>query len=471
MCTAAGCVEVIAALKGVTASRLRDSSKCVMRGAYTPRLRCLELRWLERSRFARTFSMNAIGIVFAGVLLVTANRSFSQGTAGTDPEIIRLAQQAESDLHNKRLEQAAAEYQKILALDPDNISAHSNLGLANYLQGKFAPAAIEFRTALRLKPDLWNIVALCGLSEARTADNADATAHLEDAFQHVNEPSLRMAVGKQLFSILFGAGELNRAAGVVEELKRLDPTNIDVLYAAHQVYSLLADNTFVAMAQLDPDSARMYQLRGDRMAQIGNMQGAVAAYRLAIVRDPHLSGVHFALGEVLSISRNADERAEAESEYAMALTDNPLDEKAECRLGDIEMQRPNLEGAAQHYQRALQLQPNDPDANEGYGMVLLASDSSREARNYLSRAVQLDPTNVTAYYHLSEASRKSGDLDASKREMEEFLKLKAQRENLKRSFDDLPLHAARQASQGQEVHTPETAVPQGTTDVHNKSNP
>ena len=471
MCTAAVCVEVRAAMKDVTTSRLRYPSRYAIRCVYALRFRRLELQRPEHNRFARIFSMDVIGILLVCWLLIAANRSSCQRVAGTDREIVRLAEQAEADLHNQRLEQAAAEYQKILALDPSNISAHSNLGLANYLQGKFASAAIEFRTALRLKPDLWNIVALCGLSEVKTADNADATAHLEDAFQHVNEPSLRMAVGKQLFSILFGAGELNRAASVVEELKRLDPTNVDVLYAAHQVYSLLADDAFVAMAQLGPDSARMSQLRGDRMAQMGNMQGAVAAYRLAIERDPHLSGVHFALGEVLSISRNADERAEAENEYAMALTDNPLDEKAECRLGDIEMQRPNLKGAAQHYQRALQLQPNDPDANEGYGMVLLASDSSREARNYLSRAVQLDPTNVTAYYHLSEASRKSGDLDASKREMEEFLKLKAQRENLKRSFDDLPLHAARQASQGQEVHTPETAVPQGTTDVHNKSNP
>jgi cytochrome c-type biogenesis protein CcmH/NrfG len=464
-------VGVIVTVKGVTTSRLRHPSNCAIRSPLALRSYSLELPQHESGSFARTFSVNAISILFVGLLLATASRSLCQGTTKANPDIVRLAEQAESDLHNQKLEQAAAEYQKILAIDPNNISAHSNLGLANYLQGKFAPAAIEFRTALRLKPDLWNIAALCGLSEAKTADNTGAAVHLEQAFQHVTVPSLRIAVGKQLFSIVFEAGELNRAAGVVEELRRLDPANIDVLYAAHQVYSLLADNAFMAMAQVGPDSARMYQLRGDRMAQIGNMQGAVAAYRLAIERDPHLSGVHFALGEVLSISRNADERAEAENEYVKALQDNPLDEKAECRLGDIEMQRSNLKGAVQHYQRALQLQPNDPDANEGYGMALLASDSSQAARSYLSRAVQLDRSNVTAYYHLSEASRKSGDLDAAKREMEEFLKLKAQRVSLKRSFDDLPLHAARQSGLGQEVQAPQTVAPQGTTEGNNKSNP
>ncbi len=415
-----------------------------------------------------------LGILLAWLLLgllPSCQRASAQEITKTNPEIVRLAQQAESDLHSQKLAQAAAEYQRILALDPDNIGAHSNLGLANYLQGKFVPAAAEFRIALRLKPDLWNITALCGLSEVKTGDNADAAVHLEQAFEHVTDPSLRLAVGKQLFGILLEAGELNRAARVVDELKSLDPANIDVLYAAHQVYSLLADKSFVTMAELEPDSARMFELRADRMAQIGNIEGAIQAYRLAIQRDPHLSGVHFALGDALSVSLNDAERAEAEGEYEKALEDNPLDEKAECRLGDIEMQRSNLKGAAQHYQRALQLQPDDPDANEGYGMVLLASDSSLEARNYLSRAVQLDPTNVTAYYHLSEASRKVGDLDAAKREMEEFLKLKAQRESLKRSFDDLPLQAARQANQGQEEPAPPKAAPQATTGEHNKPNP
>lgn len=226
----------------------------------------------------------------------------------------------------------------------------------------------------------------------------------------------------------------------------------------------------MAIAQRDPDAARMFQLRGDRMAQIGNTEGAIVAYRLAIARDTHLSGVHFALGETLSVSRNADERAAAEAEYKSALADNPLDEKAECRLGDIEMQRSNQQGAREHYQRALQLEPDDPDANEGYGLVLLASDSNQDPRTYLSRAVQLDPANIAAYYHLSQASRKAGDRDAAKREMDEFLKLKAQRENLRRSFDDLPLQAARRAAQSQDEQAQPMTAPQGTSDGRDKSN-
>jgi tetratricopeptide (TPR) repeat protein len=245
--------------------------------------------------------------------------------------------------------------------------------------------------------------------------------------------------------------------------------NIDVLYAAHQVHSMLADKAFMTMAQHDPDSARMYQLRGDRMAQIGNIEGAIGVYRLAIAHDPHLSGAHYSLGEALSISRNESERAEAEAEYKRALIDNPMDEKAECRLGDIETQRSNAQGAAQHYRRALELAPDDPDANEGYGIVLLNQDSVPDARHYLSRAIQLDPGNLVAHYHLSLANRKAGDVEAAKREMDEFLKLKTNRDNLKHSFDDLPLQVVRQDSQERSGNAPSKAIPEGATSIENKS--
>jgi len=413
-------------------------------------------------------------VLFASLILALNgcdDEIFAQAPADAAPEIARLAHQAEIDLHNQKPALAVVEYQKILSLDPNDISARSNLGLAYYLQNDFTHAVGEFKIALNRKPDLWNIAALCGLSQAKTGGNADAVLNLQLAFQHVTDPSLRFAVGKQLFTLLLEGGDLIPAAEVVGQLQQLEPKNVDVLYASHQIYSLLADKSFLAMAQLDPDSARMFQLRGDQLAQIGNMRGAIAAYRLAVERDPHLTGAHFALGEVLSVSQDASERAEAEVEYRKALADNPLDEKAECRLGDIELQRSNTQNASQHYKRALDLQPNDPDANEGIGMVLLMLDSSQEARIYLSRAVQLDPTNVAAYYHLSEASRKAGDLDAAKREMEEFLKLKAQRDKLKRSFNDLPLQIHRQANQGQEVQAPLNAAPPETTDEHNKPNP
>jgi len=48
---------------------------------------------------------------------------------------------------------AAAEFQKLLALQPDRAQNHADLGLALEASGKLADAAGEFQTALRLEPD------------------------------------------------------------------------------------------------------------------------------------------------------------------------------------------------------------------------------------------------------------------------------------------------------------------------------
>ena len=385
-------------------------------------------------------------LLCAVVASVLPHSSLVSRAQASSEEIARLEGDAQSDLRAQKPELAIVAYKKILALDPANMGAHSNLGLAYYLHGDFAPATSEFNIALRSQAEQWNSVALCGISEANIGQNRNAAAHLDQAFQHVEDPELRLAVGQRLFSLLFEGGDLERAAETIGRLGQIAPKNIDVLYAAHEVYSLLDSRIFVSMTQLAPDSARIYQLRGDRMAHIGNQKAAISAYRHAIDRDPHLPGVHFQLGEMLSASAVDAERAQAEDEYRKELADHPQNEKSECRLGDIDMQRSDVAGATQHYLRALQLQPDDSDANEGYGMALLAADSSLQARAYLRRAIELDPTNVTAHYHLSQASRKAGEVEAAKREMDEFLRRKAERERLKHTFEDLPIQVMRETS-------------------------
>ena len=407
-----------------------------------------------------------------GLLLVAFgswNPVLGQVTIPNEEPAVQIARQAQADLQNHKLDLAVEEYRKLLSLDPANVNAHANLGVAYYLQKQFDQAAEQFETSLHAQPDLWNISALCGFSEKQLGRNSKAIIYLTQAFEHVDDHGLRFAAGKQLFSLLFEAGELRKSADVVDRLRKLEPENAEILYAAHQVYSSQATEVFLSMARLRPDSPQMYQIMGDQMAQLGNIQGAISAYRQVLSRDPHLPGAHYELGQLLSTSPSAPQRALAQAEFQQALIDNPLDEKAECGLGDLEMERSNLNGASEHYKRALELQPNDAEANEGLGMVLLAMNSNQEASTYLNRAVQLDPTNVTGHYHLSQVSRKIGDLDAAKREMQEFLKLKAQKETLEHTFHDLRTQGNQQTQHAPDNHATTGAAPESKTAGQSKN--
>ena len=371
----------------------------------------------------------------------------------------QVAEQAKAYLQNGKPDLAIVEYQKIIALEPGNVDAQANIGVAYYMEQAFPQAAQHLALALSQKPDLWNIVALLGMSEKQLAQNAEAQAHLEQAFAHVQEKDLHTAVGKQLFVLYIQAGKLIQAANVAGQLQQANPSDVDILYAAHQVYSELAGTTLYSIALLEPDSARMYQSKGDQLAQLGSTAGAIAAYRQALQRDPHLPGAHYQLAEIMSVSTSAAERAEAEAEYKAALSDNHLDEKAECGLAALALQRSDFQKAAQIYAQAVRLQPDDPAANEGLGRSLMSLDQLKEAKPYLEHAVALDPTRGSAHYRLSLLDRRLGDSAAAKQEMDEFVRLREGQEKIEQTLKDMHVQLVTQIQRDRNVEASEDMPP------------
>ena len=396
-------------------------------------------------------------VVFA--LAISSAQQLRGQTSLIGEQIKAKAEQAQANLQDRKLELAIREYLEILAVDPNNVSAHANIGVAYYMENSFKQAAEHLGTALNRQHTLWNSMALLGMSEKQLGRNIQAEAHLKEAYAHVEDKELHTAVGKQLFILYIQAGKLIQAADVVGQLQRANPSDVDILYSAHRVYSELANTTLYSIAVLEPDSARMYQSKGDQLAQQGNTTAAIAAYRQALQRDPHLPGAHYELAEIMSTSISSAERAQAETEYRSALTDNPLDEKARCGLASIEVERSDFEIASQDYAEAIRLQPDDPAANDGLGMVLVTLGEVKQARPYLEHGVQLDSTNGRAHYQLSLVDHKLGDAAAAKHEMDEFLKLKVGQERIKQTLKDMHGQLLMQIQKDRNVDASTDTVP------------
>src|SRR6185436_17474115 len=125
-------------------------------------------------------------------------------------------------------------------------------------------------------------------------------------------------------------------------LKQLKPTDPDVLYAAHRVYSDLAGETMLGVAMTAPKSARMHQMMAHELARQGLTEGAILHYREALKLAPSLPGLHFELAEVLNRSSNPVDQDEVEKEYQAALAENSSDGKTESRLGDVALRKTDL---------------------------------------------------------------------------------------------------------------------------------
>jgi cytochrome c-type biogenesis protein CcmH/NrfG len=346
----------------------------------------------------------------------------------------RLAQQY---LRQQRPDLAIPELQKLVDLDPGNVEARGNLGVLLFFRGDYKQAVPHLREAVRLQPDLWKVQALLGMAEEHTADFAAAQKDMEASFPLIQDQKLKIQVGLELVGLYNAGSDLDDAAGMVTQLRKAYPDDTEVLYAAYRTYADLSGESMVALSLVAPDSAQMHQVMAHEEIKEGNTNGAVAQFRAAIKLDPHLPSVHYELAELLNTSQDAAVKEEAEKEFRAALTENPGDEKAECRLGEIDVHKGNTAQAFQEYSRAVELQPADDDARLGLARTLIDMDQPAKAQAMLEQAIQLEPTNAVAHYRLATLYREQGRIEDAKRELELYRKFKDLKEKLRAVYKDL----------------------------------
>jgi len=186
----------------------------------------------------------------------------------------------------------------------------------------------------------------------------------------------------------------------------------------------------------------MYQVMAHGLARRGDSATAIKSYREALKIDPNLPGLHFELAEMLSnLPTTVQTRAEAKSEYETAILQNPLDEKAIVRLGQMADNNNDLPKAHDLYARAVSLEPSDPAANEGLAKVLVAMNQPEEAGKFLERAEELDPSNPVVHFRLGTLYRQLGRTDDMKREIDAYQKYKKLKEKLRSTYHDMHLDA------------------------------
>ncbi len=406
--------------------------------------------------------MAKLGLASAGFVLMLATAlCLSQTAEGKlddkQQQFAAHIQKARGYLDAKQPALAIPEFQAAVVIDPENVDAQANLGVLLYFQGKAADSIPHFRAALaghkeEGQPGLAKIQGLLGMAENRTQDFADARKDMEAALaalalgpsqiqssegQRPEDRHFQVQLGLELVGLDTESGDLEKAAAIIAQLRKADPANAELLYAAFRTYSDLAGESMLALSLAAPDSAQMHQLLAHEDTRQGNTTAAVGQYRKAIAINPHLPGVHFELAELLSTSSDEAVKKEAEQEYRTALRENPQDEKSILRLAEIDAKKGNAKQSYDEYTKAVELQPADADAKLGLAKTLIAMNQADKALPLLENAVQLEPTNATVHYRLATLFRTMGRADDAKREMDLYKKFKEMKEKLNALYKEL----------------------------------
>ena len=370
------------------------------------------------------------------VVLIFFVHSFAQNTL-TSPKReneVHLAR-ARQAVADQQLDAAVLEINTILATDPNNIEARGDLGVVQFLQGKYAEATPNLRAALRVQPSLWKAQAILGLCEKAQGKLDSAKALLETSFPHLQDPKLQIRAGMALVELDYQQRDMEKALGILGTLQKLDPANVEVLYVVYRLHSDLAAHASDTLALIAPNSARMHQVLAQHLVNEGDAKGAITQYREALRIDPRLPGVHFELGEaILQDSMSEPSQQDAQKEFVAALALNPSDAKSECRMGALFSLRGENESALQHYSNAAKLVPTESEAQVGWGKVLMDLGQTEKAQEHLLVALHLDPQNAQAHYRLSQLYRQLGRTAEAKREFSSFGELRKAEERIRDAY-------------------------------------
>jgi tetratricopeptide (TPR) repeat protein len=287
---------------------------------------------------------------------------------------------------------AAAAYRAFLKLRPDEVGAHSNLGVVLVKLGRYDEAISEYQAAFRLAPEDTRIgvnLALALVKSGRLAEAAESFESLHRQMPQERQITLLLADSQ------LQLGNDDRVVELLEPLARTDNSDLSIAYMLGMAL-LRKQRIGEGQVLLDRilgngDTAEARFLLGTRMFETGDYPAAIGKLASAIDLNPDLPGLESLYGRALLATGDPDGASAA---FRRELVSNPNDFPANLALGQILLVRKQFEDAKPVLDRALSLRPKSADAAIARGELLAATNQLDQARTQLEAARQLAPDSL-----------------------------------------------------------------------------
>lgn len=263
---------------------------------------------------------------------------------------------------------AIPEWEKALAMQPDDVGAHFNFGETLLRAGRADEGIAQLQESVRLNPHFAEAHNNLGVALGRLGRNQES------------EKELRLAIDE----------------------------NPDYAEAYYNLGStLLAENRlpeakqqFVKALELKPDLSAARISLGQALMAEGHFDDAAAAFRDTIAKDPQNPNGYLALGQ-LEAERNHFDSAAAQ--FRKALNIDPNNPEAEGELGHALVSSGSIDEAIPHLRTALELAPQNGEAAIDLGIALAKKGQLDDAMRFFQKALDLMPGSADAHYYLGKA--------------------------------------------------------------------
>jgi tetratricopeptide (TPR) repeat protein len=309
-----------------------------------------------------------------------------------------------SSPNGNTLDQAIAEFQKIVTLDPKSVEDRMVLGQLYTVKHQNEKAEEQFKAAQDLDPDSEEVVLNLSRLYAENGDIAHAAKVIEAVPVSERSPKMEFALGAVY-------EQMKRPKDAIDAYKRaadLDPEDVHTMGALAQAF--LNDNQldealkeYRQMADADPEDSSTNVHISEILRRQGKYEEALAIVKKAVKKDPDSLEAGYNEGLLLDVLGRYDESAQV-YEHMVDLTSHAngaytADEKNNRaifleRLGAIYHEQNKVDEAIAAYQKMIEL--GGDNALRGYQSQV---DVYRDAKMFdkaiaVSRkAVEANPTD------------------------------------------------------------------------------
>ncbi|MFO7885952.1 MAG: tetratricopeptide repeat protein [Desulfobacteraceae bacterium] len=308
------------------------------------------------------------------------------------PNLKTLALQAGVNLLEGKIKQAENIYQSILDQKPDYLPGHLRLGLLYKSQGERQKALDHFQRALALYPEQTGIARL-------------------------------------IVDVLTDQKEFDRAAAVIDQQKQstAEPLTIAWLLTLKGNVFLkqgridMAENAFQEAVETAPDMVPPRIHLAEILMQKNRLDQAMAAYKkVESIKPDHIPAL-MALGYLSDIRGDLDQ---AEAYYTKILDIDPGHGLAANNLAYLLTEKGgSLDKALQLARMAREKRPKDPNVIDTMGWVYYHKGSYLTAVSEFEESLKINPDSALACFHMGMVLYRTKDFERSREYLKKALDL------------------------------------------------
>jgi tetratricopeptide (TPR) repeat protein len=339
---------------------------------------------------------------------------------------------------------AITAFQRAVAADPKDYSAHFHLGLAHSMAGQHLQAAAAFRKTLELKPGLYEAelnlgVVLINLTQPGDAlpllqsaqekkptefrpvyylaEACLAAGQIEPAEKHfraalVLDPK-SVATQAGLGRSLAGQGKLTEAEAMLRQAGDAD----GLLALAERYEKVGQKEAAIGVYRGFSDQPAVAERLGALLMEAGKLTEAIPFLEAAVKRSPTTANRH-ALATAYLRDKQTGKAAET---MEQALAGEPGNAELRLAYGGLLRDQRNFQAAAQQFWRVTQSHPESKEAWSGLATMLLSLENYPQALAAFDKLESLGSPNPGIYFLRALAYDRTKQYKPAKENYERFL--------------------------------------------------